>query len=289
MKPTLDTDLTKTWTRYDFRESVFAPGISILQALTLSGKTASGTGDTREEALDRCLSETAELLAMEALQPQSGNASAAEAFHGIAAHTDATLARQTALLEAHERAAVLAWWRGDLEARPLLDAWMSQSGLSDWLEKMRRGATSRRVTRLWSLDGWGTCQVVVSRSSNEAGQDPILGFGAAETLEAAGAKALRETLEMELNLLEIMAVRSGYLDFDVDWIERKVALYRTKCRSLLGADATCAAPSVTAQLGERNVRFQELTETGQRPVWGCRFETSSLLRANETMPFMSTK
>lgn len=279
-----DNDLAKTWARYDFRESFFAPGLAILQALTVSGKTASGTGDTRDDALERCLSETAELLALDANRQ---HAPSAPTFDGIAAHTDAEAARRAALWEAHERAAVMAWWRGAHAARPLPHTWMAQSGLLSWLNSARAGATSRRVTRLWSLDGCGPLQVAISRSTNDAGQDPILGFGAADTLEKAGAKALRETLEMELNLVEVMAVRGGHLDFDVGWIEEKIDLYATVGRPRLPDEGDDAPPAAVTPQRDLNAQITDLTQPGQRPVWACRLDGGPILQPHETTPFMS--
>lgn len=279
-----DKDLAETWARFDFRESFFAPGMAILQALTASGKTASGTGDTREQALERCLSETAEVSALDAFRQ---HAESVPAFDGIAAHRDANTAMQTAVWEAHERAAVMAWWRAEREARRVSQTWMEQSGLLAWLNTMRSGATSSRVTRLWALDGWGPVEVTIGLSTTDTGQDPILGFGAADTLEKAGAKALRETLEMELNLVEIMAVRGGHLDFDVRWIEEKIAFYATVCRSRLQPEGDDGPIGARELRRDDSASFIDLTQPGQRPVWACVLDGGPVLRPRETTPFMS--
>lgn len=69
---TTPNDLIACWQRYDWRQSMFAPGVVILQALTQEGFTASGLGSSRETAFARCLGETAELHALAVRPGEAG-------------------------------------------------------------------------------------------------------------------------------------------------------------------------------------------------------------------------
>lgn len=199
-------DLASHWQRHDWRESFLAPGLAILQALTRSGRTASGADASRDLALRRCLSETAEIAALD----QPGQRAAFDPRRdGIAAHPDPAVARHSADCEAFERRMATLWWRGEIKARALSPAWQARSGLQAALAQARAGAAVRRRTGWWQIGAGraGPCVVVCVTSSQE-GQDPIPGYGCDADPAVAAAKALREALLMELNLMEVMALRA---------------------------------------------------------------------------------
>ncbi|UXU76552.1 YcaO-like family protein [Paracoccus sp. SMMA_5] len=203
--------LIATWLRHDWRESFFAPGLSILQALTRDGRTASGAGMDREEALNRCLGETAEILALNMLsRDRSGGQSRPfdPRCDGLAAHPDPHIARQAALNEACERFAVAKWWLGHSRVHAMPPLWLDSCGLTAELQQMRDGAALRRRTDWWQIDMHQGPITMICRSMSVEGQDPLLGFGTHADPVAAAGKALRELLLMELNLMELLAARS---------------------------------------------------------------------------------
>ncbi len=264
--------LIAAWSRHDWREVLTAPKLCVLQALVTDGATASGAGDTRQEALECCLGETAELEAHAALR-QAGQPPIATGQTGIAAHSDAVKAQRLAILEAHERAAVWAWWLGQGNARPVASAWLLRSGIYDWLEGLRNGAVLRRQTGVWLLDYPGAVTVAVGRAQGVAGQDPILGFGADTDPVRAVRKALRETLLMELNLGEVLAARSGHSDHDTRAIDDKIAAYTHRCPALLRAEGEIVPAAVQPDPGAglaEGVTLRDITPAGQlRSVWCC--------------------
>lgn len=199
-------DLTDSWQRHDWRESFFAPGLVILQALTHDGRTASGAGLTRDEAFDRCLGETAEILALNRHLRQGGRFDPWS--DGLAAHPDPAQACAAARLEACERAAVADWWLGRAPAAPVSESWIAQAGLGARVEAMRQGAALRRRSDWWQIRTEGQPCVMICRSVSLEGQDPVLGFGCDEEPVAAAEKALRELLLMEMNLMELLAARA---------------------------------------------------------------------------------
>lgn len=199
-------DLTASWQRHDWRESFFAPGLVILQALTHDGHTASGAGSTRDEAFDRCLGETAEILALTEHRRRGGRFDPWR--DGLAAHPDPVLACAAARNEASERSAVADWWLGLEPAAPVSAAWIAQAGIAAQLQALRHGAALRRRTDWWQLRTDDNSCVMVCRSVSLEGQDPVLGFGCHDDPVAAAEKALRELLLMEMNLMELLAARA---------------------------------------------------------------------------------
>ncbi|RQP04760.1 YcaO-like family protein [Paracoccus sp. MA] len=199
-------DLTASWQRHDWRESFFAPGLVILQALTADGRTASGAGQSRDEAFDRCIGETAEILALAAFRAGGGGF---EPWRdGLAAHPDAGQARLAAMDEACERRAVADWWLGRRPALPVAADWIRLAGLAGRLDRARGGAALRRRTDWWQIQTpRGPC-AMICRSMSLEGQDPVLGYGVHRDPALAADKALRELLLMELNLMELLAARS---------------------------------------------------------------------------------
>lgn len=206
-RPTPDS-LIAGWRRHDWRESLFAPGLAILQALTGTGATASGADLGREAALARCLGESAESLALEHL----GRTGFDPRRDGLAAHPDPAQARAAALCEAVERLAIGRWWRGTAPARPVAAPWLAGAGLTAQLAAARHGAAQARPAGWWLVDSGlaplGGPHVAICRTATRSGQYPMLGFGCHPVAAEAMARALREALLMELNLMELIATRS---------------------------------------------------------------------------------
>ncbi len=173
--------LQNHWQRHDWQHSPFAPQLRIVQAL-VGGKTASGAGFSRYDALSRCMGETAEIMAL-----NTGESSA-----GMAAGPDISFATAHALAERLERWALWDWWHGSLTAQPLVAAAL--------VEKLRQGAVEQRETQLWHLPGFPHLHVVIARSRSLGGTQPILGFGADICPQKATHSALIELGLMELNL-----------------------------------------------------------------------------------------
>jgi hypothetical protein len=280
---------------WDWRESIFAPHICIIEAVTVVGKTASGLGDTRDDALQRCLSETAEIMARRALSSEpSKRVSVGQT--GIAAHVDPEYAQLNALYEAHERVAIWQWWLGQGSARKIPDGWLLLHGFTGWLDQKRATAEIKRVTALWSLTTTSDIHTVVCKSEYPNGQDPILGFGSSACVFDAARKALRETLLMELNLMEVLAVRSGYSTRDVSTIEAKIKNYALRCPAILPQEEVSLRKQALGNMRLKEVvskavcspKFRNITPPDQyRVVWQCCIEGTLQLHANgPAAPFM---
>lgn len=289
-----DELLTNEWVRNDWRESLFAPQCTIIQALTKGGATASGVSDDRKDALSKCLSETAEKSVLSAMEDEQADAETEYAFDsqdGIASHPDSSYARANAFLEAHERAAVSEWWLGLRAAKEVSEDWLRVHGFHNWLAKLRLGANIRRDTAVWLLDSSNDIAVIICKSQYTNSQDPILGFGASHCAFKAITKAVLENLLMEINLIEVLAARSGYSAQDKSRVEAKIANYANRVPALLGR-APAAMPNHRRSIdGLYNIieetlpkaEFDDLTrpEFGQ-PVWKCHlldqrdFNTSSI-------------
>lgn len=283
--PATANDLIAHWQRHDWRESFFAPALQVLQALTTDGQTASGAGRSRDEALTRCLGETAEILALTdgVRKDFIGNSD------GIAAHPDPLEARFGAICEAYERRAIWRWWCGEAEARPVAADWLDGAGLVARLDLLRRGASLGRRSNWWHVnDREGPCVMICCSTSLE-GQDPILGFGAAPNAAAAAEKAMREMLLMELNLMERMASRitgkpASGLDLYFANLSRRLP-------QLLPATPP-AAPQDQALPDEdsgrgRNYGMRDLTpRDGPFAVWLCQLaEAGPRLTAEASSPY----
>jgi YcaO cyclodehydratase, ATP-ad Mg2+-binding len=288
-------DLVSCWQRYDWRESFFAPGLAILQALTTEGRTASGAGTTREAAFQRCLGETAELHALAA---RGGRAR--RRFHpqrdGLAAHPDPECARRAAALEAFERRAVARWWRGEDGARAVSTNWLSDQGLEAKLSAARDGAALKRRTGWWQTGPVGGPCVLICRSMSQEGQDPILGFAADPDPRRAAAKATREMLLMELNLMDLFAARTAGQKADVRQVQEQVSVYARRCPGLLPpspssipgrTDGAQLERTLTDWLGAK-VTHQEITPAdGPISVWLCQAEGAPPVFDPETgQPFL---
>ena len=240
-------ELVALWQRHDWRESIFAPGIVILQALLPDGTTASGAGWRRETALGRCVGETAEwhALSKAAGTDRWGYAAGRD---GIAAHLDPETARQTALVEAFERFAVIGWWLGRLPARSVARDWLAEKGISQRLAEARHGAAQKRRTGLWQIKTQTRTQagpvVMVCRSISLRGQQPILGYGCDPEPRRAAEKALREMLLMELNLVELLAAGATGAADRLDPVRLRIESFARRCPALLPA-----MPQVTPGLG----------------------------------------
>lgn len=232
-----DGQIYAAWTRRDWRESIFSPRIPILQALTKSGATASGLGASRRDALDKCLSETAEILAVAQFRQSASDTGAQESgfdpMDGLSAHPDPALARLLALYEAHERIAVSEWWLGLSNAEKVPETWLHERGISDWVAELRQSAAIKRITNFWRLTRCEEIEVVICISNYRNGQDPIPGFGASVSIKDAIRKAFRENLLMELNLAEVLAARSGYSEVDMSRVETKIINYTARRASIL--------------------------------------------------------
>lgn len=283
-------DLLAYWTRYDWRESFFAPGIAILQALTLSGKTASGAGESRDSAFRKCLGETAEFHALAALERQGQAIETGTA--GLAAHVDAECAKMGAVLEASERAAVMAWWSGDLIAAALPQAWLEGAKLTEQLGQLRHGAALKRRTGWWRIETpTGQPHVMICRSMSPEGQDMVLGFGADGCPGAAARKALNEMLLMEMNLMELMAGRAAGLSEALQRLRERIVTYGRRCPDLLpqretSADLDPGNPRISAEEAMRwfggKADLADITPPdGPINVWICRPNPSQYPYRNE--------
>ncbi len=223
-------DLAAGWSRYDWRENFLAPGLSILQALTAEGRTASGAGMTRDEAFQRCLGETAEIVALARFRAADGRFEPTR--DGIAAHVDADATREAAACEAFERYAVARWWLGQSAARPVLGQWLVQAGLARTLAQARQGGALKRRTDWWQIGmAQGPC-VMICRSMSHARQDPVLGYGVHRDPARAAEKALRENLLMELNLMELLAARSRGEETALHGVRDRIRSYALRAPNL---------------------------------------------------------
>ena len=262
----LASDLTRHWQRHDWRESFFAPGLVILQALTRDGQTASGAGTTRREALERCLGETAEIAALARFRAAGGDFDPWR--DGLAAHPDPRRARQAALDEAHERFAVAGWWLGRLRALPLGAGWLDETGLARQLDEMRAGAALRRRTDWWQIPLPQGAPVMICRSMSLEGQDPILGYGSHAEPQKAAAKALRELLLMEMNLMELLAARSFWGAGALEPLGNRIRDFTRRGPQLFAAGAAGPPPATAAPTPEPPCREIGAQDAGIS-VWLC--------------------
>lgn len=273
-------DLAALWQRHDWRESLFAPGIAILQALLPDGSTASGAGWQREAALYRCLGETAEWRALRdagGVEQAGFNAGR----DGIAAHPCPDAARRNATLEAFERLAVTGWWGGRWAARPVSAPWLEAQGIAERLDAARSGAAQKRRTGLWQIDLPSGPAVMVCRSTSFRGQQPILGYGCDLDPRQSADKALREMLLMELNLMELLAAGPAGGDDRLAPMRHRIEVHAMRCPALLpmqGALTPRAAPPDPAPgeswfgttLDLRALSPDVSCPDGQIAVWLCR-------------------
>lgn len=272
------------WAERHWIESIFAPQAQILQAITRSGRIASGFGDRREEALNRCLGETVEALA--SIHNKK------EMFDGIAAWLGAERAKRGAFFEAVERVEITRWWTGDRTAQKVSPDWLSLHGFADWIARMRRCSYSKRETAVWRLVTDFEVEVMICKTSSPTGQDPILGFGTAYCALEAVAHALREAMLMEVNLIEILAVRGGFSSTDTSPVEERIADYARRCPDLLASQHAKmpddpAARGATSKL-ENIARFDgEVMEDGWQ-VWTCRLDDPEIQQMSPEGPFMNT-
>ena len=188
-----EINLQNRWQRHNWQTSPFAPDLKIIQAL-VKGKTASGAGASRFDALSRCLGETAEIITL----------NQGESSEGLAAGPDFSFAATQALSERLERWALWEWWHGHLAAEPVI--------ASEMIRKLRRGAVENRQTSLWLLTGFPHIQVAIALSHASTGTQPILGFGANICPRMAAQSALIELGLMELNLMEPSAGLNQYFN-----------------------------------------------------------------------------
>lgn len=275
-------DLVALWQRHDWRESLFAPGVAILQALLPDGSSASGAGRRRETALFRCLGETAEWQALQAAgaTKQGGFASTRD---GIAAHSLSETARCNAVLEAFERFAVTGWWLGRLGAHPVATDWLVQHGIADRIAEARRGAAQKRRTGLWQIDVAAGPAVMVCRSTSFRGQQPVLGYGCAPDPRRAAEKALREMLLMEVNLMELLAAGPTGGTGRLTAVRQRIESFARRCPSLLPlhGHVTPALPAPSAlpdaaegwfgtSLDLHDMPLTDAPASGQISVWLCR-------------------
>lgn len=280
--------LISAWQRYDWRESFFAPNMTILQAIVRGGKTASGIGRSRQSALMRCLGETAEILALNAAVDLDWN----PLRDGIAAHLSDESAQRAAMLEAFERFAVLEWWRGGRAAMPVSYQWLLESGIHEVLNHLRSGAALRRKTGFWQVDTDPSQPLVmICQSTSAEGQDPLLGFGCDTNPHAAATKALRELLLMEMNLMEVMALRGTDQSAPLPGLQGKMATFARRCPSLLpaGPDVTPEQPDGSDRLAIGiDMELLDLTpDGGPMRVWRCRPDLPSPGLDSETnWPFL---
>ncbi len=272
------------WAERHWIESIFAPQAQILQAITRSGRIASGFGDRREDALNRCLGETVEALA--SIHKNT------EVFDGIAAWQEAEKARTGAFFEAVERVEITRWWAGDRAAQKVSPDWLSLHGFADWIARMRQCSYSRRETAVWRLVTDFEVEVMICKTNSPTGQDPVLGFGTAHcALEAVG-HAMREAMLMEVNLIEILAVRGGFSRTDTAPVEERIADYARRCPDLLPSQQARmpddpASRRLTTEL-EHIARFDGEVMKDDWQVWTCRLIDPEIRQMSPEGPFMNT-
>lgn len=224
------------WLHHDWQQSVFAPGLRCVQALTAGNKTASGAGVSRHDAMMRCLGETAEIIAMDA--------HSVEHSEGIAAGPDIIFASYKALCERLERWAVYLWWKGDLEAKL-----SRHPEIEKRLTTLRNGANHLRITDIWMVKGFGFLKVAICLSTNVDGSRPILGFGADICPISAANSAITENALMELNLPE-NGPNIDLSSYFMRVLAKKPALFPAKISSITPEKALHPAQRL-AQLEER--------------------------------------
>jgi len=231
-------NLQNHWQRHDWQTSPFAPNLRIVQAM-INGKTASGAGFSRYDALSRCLGETAEIIA---LNP-------GESSEGMAAGPDFAFASEQALHERLERWALWGWWHGQHHAQP--------TAADDLICKLRQDAGELRATHTWILPDFPHIQVAIARSRSLEGTQPILGFGANICPVKATKSALIELGLMELNLLEPRGNLQAYFDRLAEESESRFPT--TRPRALLTAPQS--AP-LEARLTKVNFTLHDCTPKG---------------------------
>ncbi|WP_082645735.1 YcaO-like family protein [Phaeobacter sp. CECT 5382] len=200
-------DDTPKFVRKDWRRLPFSPGLCCLQALSPSGKSASGAALTRADAYFACMGELAEIAALEHANPEAEPAphpkpdlAAKPSWTGLAAGQSDAAAQYRALCEALERASIDLWWQGHLRAAPV-DMTQSQGpALQGLIDRLRGSKTSPRRSSLWRLDGFGGLPVTVALSTDAQSKGLVLGYGADWDAAASGRRALVEMALMELNL-----------------------------------------------------------------------------------------
>jgi len=289
---TSDINLNKIWTKPIWVESIYAPALSILQSRTHSGRTASGAGMTRDVAFEKCLSETAEILALEAASPDYLGLT-----DGLAAHPEGDIAISTAKLEAMQRKIILSWWANNCQARKLPQNWLDSAKITELIARARAGATADRTTAFWHLQTALPCHCVIACSTNRMGQDVILGFGTARTAGDAAKLAATEVMLMELNLYSLMAARGGRTDTDTDRIADIIHAYARRIPALLPkASADLSALYKIFEEGELNSTsalpphtMTELTpHPASRPVWLCQINDMRMTDGSRLdHPFMA--
>ncbi|WP_299841156.1 YcaO-like family protein [uncultured Paracoccus sp.] len=288
------SDLAKTWQRFDWRESFFAPNAVILQALTTGG-TASGVGRGREAAYQRCLGETAEIQALSAL-PAALRAGFDPLRDGLAAHVEPETARRSARLEAFERRAVARWWLEEVPARPLDDSWLASTGLPGMVTIARLGAALKRRTGWWQIETRpDQPAVMVCRSISPEGQDPVIGYGCATDPVEAAQKALRELFLMEMNLMELLAARRLDLGHPHPAQER-IATYARRSPALLpslppvtpaATDTAATGSTSECWLGTALTERDITPPDGPIAVWLCQPDLPVPIFNDRTgVPFM---
>lgn len=274
------------WRQRYWIRSIFAPGAQILQATTRSNFTASGIGNTRQEALNRCLGETVEGVASLRGSPSEGPRD----HDGIAAGRSSDDTRMRAYFEALERIEVSHWWAGNRQALQVPSEWLEQHGFMSWVGRMRSFASARRRTDVWCLTSDTERHVTICKTSSPTGQDPILGFGASHSVFDAVLHAIREAILMEVNLIAIFATRGGYAQGDVSPIEEKIAQYRHCAPELLAsqkavlpnkAPSTLAEPPASAHFSKSELRDGWC-------VWTCRLDDPIFRNRKNPGPFMNT-
>ncbi len=174
-------NLQSYWQQHDWQISPYAPCLRIVQAL-IDGKTASGAGFSRFDALSRCMGETAEIITL----------NEGESSEGLAAGPDFSFAADQALSERLERWALWGWWHGQHNAQPVI--------ADNLIGSLRQAALKPRATGVWILAEFPHIQVAIARSQSPDGTQPILGFGANICPIQATQSALIELGLMELNL-----------------------------------------------------------------------------------------
>lgn len=272
------SDLVACWARFDWRESFFAPGLAILQALTPHGETASGAGETRDDALQRCLGETAEYEALRGAAASGVDLGFNSLRDGLAAHPGAAMARQLAWCEMVERRAVAGWWLGQRGASRLADGWLADTGIAGRLARLRHGAALRRVTSFWLIARSSEPFTMIGASHSQEGQSGVLGYGTAPTAVEAAQKAMREVLLMELNLMEQIAERHLDGESSVGPILPRGAGFARHLAQRLPFDAAPVTPptdDAPEDAPDDGVEYRDLTPRGgPLCVWLCQSKSA---------------
>lgn len=202
--------LRETWARHDRRQQIFAPGFCVFQALTTDGQSVSGAAETAKGAVSRLLGETAEA----AYLSEGPVVAFAAETDGLAAGPDRAATAHRALMEAVERKRIRQWWHSEVSACRVDAAWVAAVGLDGWLREMREGAEAVRQCRLWRLPSVAGETVMIAASFGAPDEVPVVGYGTAVDPVAAARKALRETLLMEMRVVDQRAYESGAVASD---------------------------------------------------------------------------